>query len=70
MVSEYEHVWHTESIRYGRYTRLNKERYQEMEHRQVCKNCSKEQRLSDRYYGKDKRPGYVVEFDSEGRQLW
>ena len=70
MASECEHVWHTESMRYGRYRGRGPDRWQELEHRNVCRKCGKKQRVSDRYFGKDRRPGYVVEFDSQGRQLW
>jgi len=69
MVSECEHVWRTKSIKYGRYKRAGYGRYQEMEHRQVCRKCGKEQRIPDRYFGNDRMPGYVARFDSEGRQI-
>jgi hypothetical protein len=70
MTSECEHVWRTESIRYGRYRGKGRDRYQDMLHTHVCKKCGRKQRVSDRYFGKDRNPGYVVLFDSEGRQHW
>jgi hypothetical protein len=64
------HAWRPKSIEYGRYIGKGADRYQEMLHTRVCKNCGREEHESDRYFGNDRNPGYTVLFDSEGRQLW
>jgi hypothetical protein len=69
MASECKHVWRPEYMEYGSYKGRGKDRYQDTLQMNVCKKCGDRQSVSDRYFGRDRTPGYRVYFDSEGRQL-
>jgi hypothetical protein len=70
VTQECKHVWRSKSIKYGKYIGKGVDRYQEMVETHVCDKCGNEKQESDRYFGKDRNPGYMVLFDSKGRPLW
>ena len=43
MTQECKHEWRPKSIEYGRYIGKGADRYQEMLHARVCKNCGNEE---------------------------